>query len=165
MIRPARTDEADQLSSLCLRSKAHWGYDDDFLALCRDSLRVSQERLAKQYVFVAVDVEDRPVGVMAIEADGKSAELALLFVEPAWIGLGVGRQLFRHAVSLACAASCSEILIASDPGAAPFYEGVGAVCIGMVASDAIPGRELPHYRYDIYKTQGNAHAAAMEEST
>ncbi len=34
-IRAARPGEADALSALCLRSKAHWGYDDDFLERCR----------------------------------------------------------------------------------------------------------------------------------
>jgi hypothetical protein len=33
-IRPARIDEAAALSDLCFRSKAVWGYDTEFMALC-----------------------------------------------------------------------------------------------------------------------------------
>src|SRR5476649_1400099 len=40
-IRPALLDEADALSALCLRSKAHWGYDAAFMALSQDALTIS----------------------------------------------------------------------------------------------------------------------------
>lgn len=33
VIRRARADEAGTLSELAFRSKAHWGYDDDFMEL------------------------------------------------------------------------------------------------------------------------------------
>jgi hypothetical protein len=38
-IRPARPDEATDLSALAMRSKAYWGYDDDFLRACRAYVR------------------------------------------------------------------------------------------------------------------------------
>jgi hypothetical protein len=36
-IRPARPDEAEALTALFYRSKAHWGYDDDFMAWVRSA--------------------------------------------------------------------------------------------------------------------------------
>lgn len=126
------------------------------MALCGNSLRVSHERLSQERVFVATDDADRPVGVGAIAADGKTADLALLFVEPSRIGSGIGRRLFRHAAELAGKIGCREMTIAADPGAAAFYEAAGAVFAGMVPSDAIPGRELPLYKYAIRNQDGES---------
>ncbi len=39
-VRPARSGEAVSLTALCLRSKAHWGYDAAFMRLCVPSLIV-----------------------------------------------------------------------------------------------------------------------------
>lgn len=40
LIRDARPDEAGELTELALRSKAHWGYDEAFMASCREELTV-----------------------------------------------------------------------------------------------------------------------------
>jgi hypothetical protein len=44
-IRPARGDEAAAITALGLRSKAHWGYDDDFMARCAAELRWDEDDL------------------------------------------------------------------------------------------------------------------------
>ena len=51
-IRRARPEEAGVLSALALRSKAHWGYDADFLAACRDDLTLIPEEIATSMVYV-----------------------------------------------------------------------------------------------------------------
>jgi hypothetical protein len=45
-IRKARPDEAGELTELALRSKAHWGYDEAFMASCREELTVRKARWA-----------------------------------------------------------------------------------------------------------------------
>ncbi|MFH8382916.1 hypothetical protein ACH4E7_18490 [Kitasatospora sp. NPDC018058] len=37
-IRPARPAEAELLTGIAVRAKAHWGYDEAFMAACRDEL-------------------------------------------------------------------------------------------------------------------------------
>ena len=44
-IRPAEQAEIDALTAICHRSKAHWGYDRDFMEKCRDALTVQPERV------------------------------------------------------------------------------------------------------------------------
>ena len=39
--------------------------------------------------------------------------------------------------------------ILADPNAAPFYERMGARFLRNAPSDAIPGRTLPLYEYDL----------------
>ena len=42
-VRSARAGEAASLTALCLRSKAHWGYDAEFMRLCVPSLTVKEQ--------------------------------------------------------------------------------------------------------------------------
>jgi hypothetical protein len=39
-IRLARAGEAQALGALCVRSKAHWGYDAEFMRLSNGSLQI-----------------------------------------------------------------------------------------------------------------------------
>lgn len=144
VVREARLAEAEDLSALCLRSKAHWGYDAGFLARCVPHLRVSPEAIRNGLAFVAV-ADDKPLGVHQISVKGASAELDLFFVDPPAIGTGVGRRLYRHAEGIALAVGCRELIIDADPFAAPFYAAMGATYVEDVPSEAIPGRTLPRY--------------------
>src|SRR5215211_4619260 len=100
-IRRVRPAEAGVLSGLALRSKAHWGYDADFLAACRDDLTLSAKDVATSAVYVC-DGLSAPLGFyrLVLQDDGV-AELDALFVEPAAMGQGVGKRLWRHAVATA----------------------------------------------------------------
>ena len=65
-----------------------------------------------------------------------------LFIEPKWIGKGVGTQLWNHAMQTARENGWEKFLIESDPFAEPFYIKLGATRIGEIIS---PGssRALP----------------------
>jgi GNAT superfamily N-acetyltransferase len=143
-LRPARPGEEPALSALCLRSKAHWGYDAAFLAACRAALTVDPGLVAAGRVDVA-EADGQALGVVAMEAgpDAGTEEVALMFVDPPAIGLGLGRALLAHALAAAAARGARRALVLSDPGARPFYERMGARLVGMAPSDAIPGRMLP----------------------
>jgi GNAT superfamily N-acetyltransferase len=145
VIRNARRAECDVLTALCVRSKAHWGYDAAFMAQCRDSLRVRPEAVRDGRVFVAVDAADRPLGVAQIDLMDGAADLGLLFVDPPAMGLGIGRQLLLHAIEAVRCAGLHGMTILADPYAARFYERMGAKLRCMAPSDAVPGRMLPLY--------------------
>ena len=142
-IRCARPDEAALLSALAFRAKAHWGYDDAFLAACRDDLTLSPHDIASAAVFLH-EGDGAPAGFyrLLVRADGV-AELDDLFVEPAAIGSGVGRRLWQHATEHARAHGCTAIVLQSDPHAVGFYEAMGAHRTGDSPSTVTPGRMLP----------------------
>jgi GNAT superfamily N-acetyltransferase len=148
-VRAARAGEATGLTALCLRSKAHWGYDAEFMRLCVPSLTVSEQSIAEGRVLVAADENGCIVGTASVLRDGDDAELGLMFVEPGAIGGGVGRQLFGEAVKLARRLGYRRMTILADVNAAPFYERMGAQYLRQAPSDAIPGRTLPFYEYDL----------------
>ena len=139
-IRPATAQDARALSDLALRSKAHWGYDSEFLELCHDDLAVTEAHIATRHLGVAVDGES----VLGFFMLGESADvLDMLFVDPGAMGRGVGRMLLAEAVRAARARGIRALLIDSDPFAEGFYLAAGARRIGEVPSGSIPGRTLP----------------------
>lgn len=149
-IRPARPGEAQALSALCRRSKAHWGYDDAFLLQSEASLTISDELIATGLVLVAEHPGERVVGLATLEPMASGAfDLLHMFVEPDAIGGGVGQALFEAIAELARACGANRLSILSDPFAATFYERMGARRIGDAPSDAIPGRLLPLLEYDL----------------
>lgn len=145
VIRPARESETELLTALCVRSKAHWGYDDAFMRSSRASLAVSDADIVSGRVLVATD-GDCVVGVARVEPDG---ELGMMFVDPPAMGRGAGRALFDAAAALARRLGARSMAILADPNAAPFYERMGARFVSQAPSDAIPGRTLPLYEYDL----------------
>ncbi len=141
-IRPARPGEAEALSALALRSKAHWGYDAAFPDACRPELTLRDDDLADRRTLVA-ELDGRPAGFGTLEGRPPYGELGMLFVEPAAIGRGVGGSLLAALVAAAREERFTRLAIDADPNALAFYLAHGAVRVGEVASGSVPGRVLP----------------------
>jgi GNAT superfamily N-acetyltransferase len=148
-IRPAREGEAPALGALCVRSKAHWGYDAEFMRLSWRSLQIDPAAIAEGRVFAAVDARDEPLGVVGCALLGDDVDLMHLFVEPGAPSRGIGRALFATAIEWTRAQGRRTLLIASDPNAVGFYRRLGAVDAGWIESEAIPGRMLPLLKYAV----------------
>jgi hypothetical protein len=86
-LRPAVPGEADALSRLALRSKGHWGYDEDFLAACRVEPTLQPEQCDGVHTVVA-EHGDALLGFYRLAGEAPVAELADLFVDPTAIGRG-----------------------------------------------------------------------------
>jgi GNAT superfamily N-acetyltransferase len=147
-IRSLTEQELEEASALCLRSKAHWGYDAAFMTACRDELTLRAADLAGGLV-VGLRENGALVGVAQVTGVDESWELEKVFVDPPAIGSGIGRRLFAWAVEAVGARGGQILTIAADPQAAEFYRRMGAVDSGHVASASIPGRRLPRLRYRI----------------
>ena len=141
-LRNALKDELSSLSGLCLRSKAHWGYDEAFMAACRIELTLHPDDLRTTSLQVA-ERDATVVGLAQVKVSGAEADLLKLFVEPALLGTGIGRRLFDWATARARDFGATSMIIEADPGAAPFYERMGAHHAGFAPSESIPGRMLP----------------------
>ncbi|MEU9397168.1 GNAT family N-acetyltransferase [Streptomyces sp. NPDC048324] len=143
-IRPAREEEAALLTDLALRSKAHWGYDPEFLASCREELTLRDTELTVRRTAVA-EHDGRVVGFTTFEGEPPRGVLGMMFVDPDVIGQGIGRLLFNQVVQTAKVLGFTEFTIDADPYAEPFYEAMGGVAVGRVPSGSIPGRTLTQY--------------------
>jgi GNAT superfamily N-acetyltransferase len=148
-LRAARKAEAAALSALALRSKAHWGYDAAFMEACRAELTVTPERIRAD-AFVVAERDGRLAGFYALGRIGpREADVLKFFVDPPFIGSGVGRALFEHMAATARDHGYETLVIEADPDAAPFYARMGAVPAGTAPSGSIPGRVLPRFTYDL----------------
>lgn len=147
-LRQPEAHELPQLSALCLRSKAVWGYDEAFLEACRAELTIRAEELESTTLCVA-EHDGALAGVAQITVEGHTADLQKMFVEPTAIGLGVGKLLFAWAVSTAKDLGARHLTIDADPGAVGFYKRMGAAEHGVAPSGSIPGRMLPHLQIDL----------------
>ncbi len=151
LFRSALPAEAEYLSELALRSKAHWGYSDAFIEACRAELSYSPSQIEDTPVdFVVAMADDAVAGFYVLkELMANEFELEALFVEPAWIGQGIGRALLEHAKSAVAQRGGKSIVIQGDPHAEGFYRSVGGVLTGYRLSESIPGRKLPVFSIDL----------------
>ncbi len=142
-VRLATRDDASALTAIAHRAKAVWGYDEAFLAACREGLTVSRASLACGETWVAERREGRLLGFFDLRLWGQRAEIVSLFVEPGAHKTGTGRVLWAKAEERARALGASMIAVDADPNAVGFYERMGLAHAGHVPSGTLPGRVLP----------------------
>ncbi|MFI6289846.1 GNAT family N-acetyltransferase [Streptomyces sp. NPDC051018] len=142
-IRDAQPHEADAITRLVLRSKAHWGYGPAFMEACRDQLTVSPDQITPRRIVVAEDEDARLTGMASLEGEPPDGVLGLLFVEPERIRRGIGRTLYAHVTDRARTLGFRRLRIESDPHAEAFYRALGARPCG-----AGPG-DMPRLDVDI----------------
>ncbi|MFD9411184.1 GNAT family N-acetyltransferase [Streptomyces sp. NPDC059989] len=131
-VRAARAAEAEALTGLVMRSKAHWGYGPELLAAWAEELRIRPADVTARRIVVAEDGRGRVLGVASLEGTAPRASLGLLFVEPTAIGRGVGRLLYQDALRRAVELGVRVLEIDADPHAIGFYRAMGA---GAVPTD------------------------------
>jgi N-acetylglutamate synthase-like GNAT family acetyltransferase len=146
-IRRARPDENEAITQLVFRSKRHWGYPEEMIALWVGDLTITAEFITINPVYVAESAGGLR-GVFAVTFDGEWAELEHLWVDSDYMGTGLGRQLVSRAVKLARARGARSMIIVSDPHAEAFYLHLGASRVGEV--DSLPeGRRIPKLILDL----------------
>ncbi|MEO1039798.1 MAG: GNAT family N-acetyltransferase [Pseudomonadota bacterium] len=140
-------NEIGALEQMILRSKAHWGYDAQMMAIMARVLRLDRAAIRSGRA-IAAWMGEQAVGVAQIsepyrDERGAAVELELLFIDPVAIGSGLGRRLYTWALDQVHTSDAARLGILSDPFARPFYAAMGAVFIEDRPSDAVPGRTLP----------------------
>jgi GNAT superfamily N-acetyltransferase len=120
-VRPATEADHERLRELTFESKAHWGYDRDFVRRWAEGL--SFESDCERWV-AELDGEIVAWAALVPSADGV-AVLDDLWVDPAWIGRGLGARLFRLAADRARDLGAERLEWGAEPNAVGFYERVG----------------------------------------
>jgi GNAT superfamily N-acetyltransferase len=146
MIRPAKTEEAAQLTQIALDAKRHWGYPERWIKHWEADLTITPDFINQNQVFVIED-EGEVRGFYALCVDGEKAELEHLWVTPTYIGTGIGKELFLDAMDRATTLQVDHVELSADPNAAGFYERMGAQRIGETDAE-IDGqsRKLPRMK-------------------
>lgn len=142
-IEAARPEDAARLSEIAFAAKRHSGYPDRWMEIWRGELTITPEFVASHETYSAV-IDGQAIAFYALGRKDDRLQLLNLWVLPEWIGRGIGRALFEHAVERATTLGFREIEIESDPNAEGFYLRMGArrlgVSVHMVEEQR---RELP----------------------
>lgn len=128
-IRRARPVEAERLTEIAHAAKRYWNYPEAWIREWRDPLTVTRASIETQRMFVA-EADGVIAGFYALSGAGPVVELEHLWIDPGYIGRGLGRRLVEHCKREARARGAERIEIDSDPHAEPFYVRVGAHRIG-----------------------------------
>lgn len=147
-LRPARLDELADLSALCLRSKAYWGYDAAFMAACTEELTLTQDDLKTDPIIVLQDGQG-VAGMAQVTQDEEGCYLEKLFIDTDRMGRGYGKTLYQWALNAALRLGATEMIIEADPDAAAFYEKMGGVAAGVAPSGSVAGRTLPRFIHSL----------------
>ena len=140
MIERASADDALALTRLAVASKASWGYSPEWMGEAAAYLQIAPEYIAQNPVYEAISAGEL-VGWYALLLGGETTLLDNLWVSPAFLGQGIGRQLFTNAVEIARGAGAIRLELEPDPNAVSFYQRMGMRVTGERRSEM--GRSLP----------------------
>ena len=115
----------------------------------RPQLTITPEFIAANETFLD-ELDGQIIGFYALVETPEAWRLEHLWILPEQMGRGVGRSLFSHAAARAVEQGAVSLTIEADPNAELFYRRMGAIWIGLLASE-IDGhlRELPLLAYDL----------------
>jgi GNAT superfamily N-acetyltransferase len=152
-IRAALAEEAPALSKITLAAKAHWNYPSEWMQAWQRSLTIHSNDIEQSDCYVAV-VDRALVGFYLLKTElPRLARLEHLWVLPKWMGQGIGRELFLHALAQAKRRGAAGITIESDPHAEGFYLGMGAIRSGLSETVVLgQPRELPVLTFELGAT-------------
>jgi ribosomal protein S18 acetylase RimI-like enzyme len=133
-ILPAKPEQAAALTQIALSAKAHWGYPARWIELWMPQLTFEPGYFEENESWVA-EIDQVPVAFYTLlEKDGE-AWVENLWVSPEFIGKGVGKRLFFHALELSRQRGFENLRLEADPNAAGFYEKMGMKKIGERRSE------------------------------
>ena len=127
-VRAGREEDFVRLREIAVDAKAHWGYDRARVEEWAVGGDFEPESLRARLVFVA-DAGGAPIGWASLIPRGEVGWLEDLWVEPAWIGRGVGRLLFEHAADRARELGARRLEWEAEPNATGFYEHMGGAYV------------------------------------
>ena len=139
-ISKAQIADLPRLNAICLASKMHWGYPQEWIDRWRPDLTRSQKDLEEQSIY-KIENEVEIFGYCAILEDATNYEVTNLWVLPSYIGQGFGRLLLEKTMEIVVQ-KAKPILVEADPNAETFYARQGFVTYAQKESYP-PGRFLP----------------------
>ena len=139
VVRRGSASDAARLKEIAAAAKAHWGYGEDRVRAWAEAGGFTPEVLGELELIVA-QAGGRTVAWASVKAESETAWLEDLWVEPEWIGKGLGSRLFREAAAYARVRGATSIEWEAEPNAVGFYEKMGGTHVRYGTSEW--GRKL-----------------------
>ncbi len=128
-IRRAKGTEGERLREIAYAAKAHWGYDPQKVRAWANAGDYSGSLFRAKEVYIA-EAEGQIVAWASLVPQRDLCWLDDLWVEPDWIGAGIGRQLFYYAIQRARELGATWMKWEAEPNAIGFYEKMGGRVLG-----------------------------------
>jgi len=111
VIRRAEGRDSGRLTEISFAAKRYWGYPEAYFEIWRKELTITEEYIVRNDVFTA-DADLVTAGyysIVHVQEGFWAGELFVaaghwlehIFIDPAYIGRGIGRRLMEHAVGCA----------------------------------------------------------------
>jgi GNAT superfamily N-acetyltransferase len=127
-VREGRAEEFERLREIAIAAKAHWGCELARIQEWAETGDLEPESLGKRLVYVA-ESRGEQIGWAALIPGGAVGWLEDLWIEPQWIGRGVGRLLFEHVATRARQLGARRLEWEAEPNARGFYERMGGTYV------------------------------------
>ena len=143
LIRRAVPDEADVLTKIAISAKRYWNYPERWMEIWIPELIFDSKYFETNESWTA-ELGGTPIAFYTLQEKNGKAWLENLWVSVEYIGMGIGKQLFLHALSRSHELGHTILQLEADPNALGFYEKMGMAKIGEHSSkvDGQP-RKIP----------------------
>ncbi|MFK8101407.1 MAG: GNAT family N-acetyltransferase [Saprospiraceae bacterium] len=131
-----------RLSEIAFAAKAYWAYPPELLEQWKPNLTIAPAYIRQNQLFKVINAETQILGFVALEKATPNLHLEHCWVDPTYIGQGLGRALLTKVFEVASAQSALKVTVVSDPYATTFYEKFGFIKTGEIESTP-KGRFLP----------------------
>ena len=134
----AREKNLGQINALIARSKAFWHWPADYLERALQLHRILPSELKRIHGF-ELWTREALVAFASLDPSRSTPLLDNLWVEPEYIGRGIGALACRHIFRSASQRGWSEILVMPDRPSEGFYAKMGFTDSGQRVPSRIPG--------------------------
>jgi len=132
----AKPEMAESLQALARRSKQHWGYDAAYMSNWQHDQSLTRAYLETHLVLVA-EADQQLCGFFALLIEDNEAELEHFWIEPAYIGGGLGKTLFQKLRDTLKHKGIKHFKVVVEPNAEGFYLKMGGKIVGEITKPGI----------------------------
>jgi ribosomal protein S18 acetylase RimI-like enzyme len=128
-IVPAKPEYADSLTAIAIAAKSYWKYPARWIELWTPQLTFSPDYFLENESWM-LEKDGVPIAFYTLLDKDGIEWIENLWILPDYIGKGLGRQLFEHAMNLARTRGYTLLQLEAEPNAIGFYEKMGMRRIG-----------------------------------
>ena len=141
-LRQAVSSDMEMLSGVFRRASLSNENDRGYLLAHPDALELAADGVLEGRTIAAEDSSGSIVGFASYLISGDVIELEDLFVDPEWMGRGVGRRLVLAIAASARELGFDRLEVTANPHAMRFYERTGFVADRIVETDFYPAPRM-----------------------
>jgi len=145
-IHQAQPEDVEILRQTAIAAKSYWNYPDYLIQQWSQTPIITPDSLHNDIVYAA-RIGSLIIGWYRLLVRLPAVVLEDLWVLPDYIGKGIGRKLFEHAIEQAHLSGADHLELDADPNATPFYMRMGCHVVGERISEW--GRSIPHMVYEL----------------